>query len=107
MKLTMQVEHDDQLRQSVRDLIAGEVRHILRNELDGIVRAELTALRLSGRETSQLNEAVKKVVDAEIKRTALDIIKSEVRTRIESMFKTLRFDMESQINSALTKIGGK
>jgi transposase len=46
MKVNLRIEEDDQFRHEVRSLIEGQVRHILREQLAGIVAGEIAKMRL-------------------------------------------------------------
>lgn len=91
LKVTLSVAEDEQLRQTVRELIAGEVRGILRAELGGIVHAELAKLRLASPNSPALHERIEKHVQTAIKNqinvTAMmrHIIEQEVRKSISEI----------------------
>ena len=46
MKVNLNIEEDDMFRQHVKSLIEGQVRHVLREQLSGIVAGEIAKLRL-------------------------------------------------------------
>ena len=46
MKVNLNIEEDDMFRQHVKSLIEGQVRHVLREQLSGIVAGEIARLRL-------------------------------------------------------------
>ena len=46
MKVNLLIEEDEMFRQHVKSLIEGQVRHVLREQLSGIVAGEIAKLRL-------------------------------------------------------------
>lgn len=65
MKVNLNIEEDEQFRAYVKELIGGQVRAVLREQLHGIVAAEISKLRLLNPNNPQLSE----MVAAQIQRT--------------------------------------
>ena len=58
MKVNLNIEEDDMFRQHVKSLIEGQVRHVLREQLSGIVAGEIAKLRLLQPNSPTLNDLV-------------------------------------------------
>lgn len=58
MKVNLNIEEDDMFRSHVKALIEGQVRHILREQLTGIVAGEIAKLRLLQPGNPTLSEIV-------------------------------------------------
>lgn len=58
MKVNLLIEEDDMFRQHVKSLIEGQVRHVLREQLSGIVAGEIAKLRLLQPNSPTLSDLV-------------------------------------------------
>lgn len=97
MKVNLNIAEDELFRNHVKELISGQVRAVLREQLSGIVAGELAKQRLTTPDspalsemvTAQVNEAIRQAVDAvrlselvrvEVKRLVQDTIRDEADT---------------------------
>lgn len=69
MKLNFHIEDDAELRKTVRELISGQVRAVLREELQDIVKGEIAKLRLSDPSTSSLTEQIRTELEKCVRQT--------------------------------------
>lgn len=58
MKVNLNIEEDEQFRAYVKELIGGQVRAVLREQLSGIVAAEIAKVRLLEPNSPQLSDMV-------------------------------------------------
>ena len=64
MKVNLNIEEDELFREGMKHLMEGQVRHLLREELGGIVAGEIAKLRI----LQPQNKALSELVEAEVKR---------------------------------------
>lgn len=62
MKVNLNIEEDDMFRAHVKSLIEGQVRHVLREQLAGIIAGEIAKLRLLQPNSPTLGDLVAKEV---------------------------------------------
>ena len=67
MKVNLLIEEDDMFRQHVKSLIEGQVRHVLREQLSGIVAGEIAKLRLLQPGSSTLSDLVATELQKQVK----------------------------------------
>lgn len=83
MKVNLVIEEDPQFRAHVKELIGGQVRAILRDQLSGIVAGEIAKLRLLQPGDTTLSDMIQKQVQntitSEVRRLNLDKL---IRDRI-------------------------
>ena len=85
MKVNLRIEEDDQFRAEVRSLIEGQVRHVLREELAGIVAGEIAKLRILQPKSPTLSA----LVEAEIKKhgavkSSASAVAAEIRKQVSA-----------------------
>lgn len=81
MKVNLLIEEDDMFRQHVKSLIEGQVRHVLREQLSGIVAGEIAKLRLLQPNSPTLND----LVAAELKKqTSVRVTPSAIAAKIRA-----------------------
>ena len=83
MKVNIDIKEDEHFRKHVRDMISGQVRGILREELGGIVATELTKMRLLQPDSPTLSEMVTRHVNLKVAQMG-DQITRTVRNQIEA-----------------------
>ena len=84
MKVNLNIEEDDMFRQHVKSLIEGQVRHVLREQLTGIVAGEIAKLRLLQPESPTLGD----LVAAELKKQTSNLVTaSRVSTEVQRLVK--------------------
>ena len=80
MKVNLNIEEDDMFRQHVKSLIEGQVRHVLREQLSGIVAGEIAKLRLLQPNSPTLGD----LVAAELKKqTSVRVTPSTIATELK------------------------
>ena len=94
MKVNLNIEEDDMFRQHVKSLIEGQVRHVLREQLSGIVAGEIAKLRLLRPNSPTLGD----LVAAELKKqTARKVTPSAIATE-------LKHQVMIEVNKAATPL---
>ena len=84
MKVNLNIEEDDMFRQHVKSLIEGQVRHVLREQLSGIVAGEIAKLRLLQPNSPTLGD----LVAAELKKqTSVRVTPSAVAMELQKQVK--------------------
>ncbi len=66
MRVNLNIEEDDQFRKYVKELIGGQVRAILREQLSGIVAGEIAKVRLLQPDSPTLNEMITKQIKSHV-----------------------------------------
>lgn len=94
MKVNLNIEEDDMFRQHVKSLIEGQVRHVLREQLSGIVAGEIAKLRLLQPNSSTLGD----LVAAELKRQTSGFVTA---TRVSAEVQRL---VKSEVDKAITPL---
>ena len=78
------IEEDDMFRQHVKSLIEGQVRHVLREQLSGIVAGEIAKLRLLQPNSPTLGD----LIAAELKKqTSQKVTPSAIATELQKQVK--------------------
>lgn len=104
MKVNLNIEEDDMFRQHVKSLIEGQVRHVLREQLTGIVAGEIAKLRLLQPNSPTLGD----LVAAELKKqtssfvTALRV-SNEVQRLVKAEVDKAIPPLAQQVKSALSE----
>ena len=84
MKVNLNIEEDDMFRQHVKSLIEGQVRHVLREQLSGIVAGEIAKLRLLQPNSPTLND----LIAAELKKQTGNLVTpTRVTTELHRLIK--------------------
>jgi acetoin utilization deacetylase AcuC-like enzyme len=74
MKINIDIKEDAQFRAHVKEVLSGQVRSILREELQGIVKAEIAKLRILQPESKTLSEMVDFHVQRHVKQLVSDSV---------------------------------
>jgi hypothetical protein len=90
MKVNLIIEKDEMFRQHVKSMIEGQVRHILREQLSGIVACEIAKLRLLKPNSSTLND----LITAELKR--------QISLKVTSS--AIAAELQKQVNNEVEKV---
>jgi hypothetical protein len=110
MKVNLNIEEDDQFRSHVRNLIEGQVRAVLREQLNGIVAGEIAKLRLLQPNSPTLGEHVAKEVSrvtagavnsTNVRQLLTEQVRMAVAQEIAPMVKELRGQFTNQLTAAL------
>lgn len=106
MKVNLLIEEDDLFREHVRRLIEGQVRHILREQLDGIVAGEIAKLRLLQPNSPSLSnlvaDEIKRHTAGRINSTAVaDEIKRQVRNEVAAIATPLAKEIKQVFSDEL------
>ena len=84
MKVNLNIEEDDMFRSHVKSLIEGQVRHVLREQLSGIVAGEIAKLRLLQPNSPALSD----LVAAELKKQTLQrVTPTAIATELQKQVK--------------------
>ena len=94
MKVNLNIEEDDMFRQHVKSLIEGQVRHVLREQLSGIVAGEIAKLRFLQPNSPTLND----LVAAELKKQTSGFVTA---TRVNAEVQRL---VKSEVDKAITPL---
>lgn len=94
MKVNLNIEEDDMFRQHVKSLIEGQVRHVLREQLTGIVAGEIAKLRLLQPNSPTLGD----LVAAELKKQTSGLITA---TRVSAEVQRL---VKAEVDKAITPL---
>ena len=83
MIVNIRIEDDEQFRAHVKSLIEGQVRHVLREQLSGIVAGEIAKLRILQPNSPTLST----LVEAEIKKhgavkSSASAVAAEIRSQV-------------------------
>lgn len=89
MKVNLLIEEDEMFRQHVKSLIEGQVRHVLREQLSGIVAGEIAKLRLLQPNSPTLGD----LVAAELKK--------QVKAEVEKAITPLAQQVKSALSDAI------
>lgn len=115
MQVNINIEEDAEFRKHVKELITGQVRAILRAEMNGIVAAEIAKIRLLDPKSPQLGELVSQQVDkaittavsrANVDRMVRDAAKSTVSQEIGRITDQIRMTVREELRR-IADIGGR
>lgn len=103
MKVNLVIEEDDMFRSHVKSLIEGQVRHVLREQLSGIVAGEIAKLRLLQPNSPTLSDLVatelKKQISQRVTPTA---IATEMQRQIKAEVDKAITPLAQQVKAALS-----
>lgn len=102
MKVHLNIQEDAAFREYVRDLIAGQVRGILREQLSGIIAGEIAKLKLLQPDSPMLSELVTKQVNAALY-AAGGRMKDHINAEILKVAKEQVAPMKEQIAAMVKK----
>ena len=100
MKVNIDIKEDEHFRKHVRDMISGQVRGILREELGGIVAAELAKMRLLQPDSPALSEMVNRHVNLRVSQMG-DQITRTVRSQLEAAMREEALKHSNAIKSSI------
>ena len=89
MKVNLLIEEDEMFRQHVKSLIGGQVRHVLREQLSGIVAGEIAKLRLLQPNSPTLGDLV--VVE----------LQKQVKAEVDKAIKPLAQQVKDVLSEAI------
>ena len=106
MKVNLNIEEDDMFRQHVKGLIEGQVRHVLREQLSGIVAGEIAKLRLLQPDSPTLSDLVtaelKKQTSQKVTPSAIATeLQRQVRIEIDKAVKPLAQQVKDALSEAI------
>ena len=106
MKVNLLIEEDDMFRQHVKSLIEGQVRHVLREQLSGIVAGEIAKLRLLQPDSPTLSDLVtaelKKQTSQKVTPSAIATeLQRQVRIEIDKAVKPLAQQVKDALSEAI------
>ena len=112
MSFSVNLEATEEFRMHVRQMITGQVKSILRTELEGIVHGELAKLRLMRPDSTAMSEIITKEVNHQIKdevaRAVRELraelgaeISKHARETIAPLMNQLRSDLKSHLIQAI------
>ena len=106
MKVNLNIEEDDMFRSHVKSLIEGQVRHVLREQLSGIVAGEIAKLRLLQPNSQTLGnlvaEAIKKQTSIKVTPSAIATeLQKQVRAEIDKAIKPLAQQVKDALSDAI------
>lgn len=106
MKVNLLIEEDDMFRSHVKSLIEGQVRHVLREQLSGIVAGEIAKLRLLQPNSPTLSDLVatelRKQTSQKVTPTAIATeLQKQVRAEIEKAITPLAQQVKSALSDAI------
>lgn len=90
MKVNLNIEEDEQFRAYVKDLISGQVRKVLREQLAGIVAGEIAKLKLLSPNSTELRYLVERYVNGAINKelgrlNMQERVRNEVNLQIRNL----------------------
>lgn len=108
MRVNLNIEEDDQFRKYVKELIGGQVRAILREQLAGIVAGEIAKVRLLQPDSPTLNEMITKQVKSHIDqhmRSSSTQIRDEIARSVKEAVKpytdTIKLTIKEELVNAI------
>ena len=106
MKVNLLIEEDDMFRQHVKSLIEGQVRHVLREQLSGIVAGEIAKLRLLQPNSSTLSDLVanelKKQTSLKVTPSAIAMeLQKQVKAEVDKAIKPLAQQVKDALSEAI------
>ena len=106
MKVNLNIEEDDMFRQHVKSLIEGQVRHVLREQLSGIVAGEIAKLRLLQPNSPTLGDLVaaelKKQTAGRVTSSAIAMeLKRQVKAEVDKEIKPLAQQVKEALADSL------
>lgn len=117
MLININIEQDEDFRKHIKDMIAGQVRAILRDELAGIVSGEIAKLRImqpgdttfSQMIDAAVNNAVQRItreVQAETDTKIRHAVANDMKKNIEQTIAQLRAELHERVATCLDDLKG-
>lgn len=97
MRVNLSLEESEEFRAHVRQLISGQVRALIREEMGGIVTAELTKIRLLKPDSPLLSELVHKKVDEAVR----SLVKTSHIEARNAMHEMIRKEVSEQVKPSV------
>lgn len=88
MKVNIAIAEDEEFRQHVKDMISGEIRKILREELKGLVTGELARSRLLDPNSPTMNELINKRI--------MELVSAQLQNQLHNIPFSVRWNNEAQ-----------
>jgi hypothetical protein len=109
MKVNLSINEDEELRKQVRELIHGQVRAILREELSGIVATEMAKIKLLQPDSTDLQTMITKQLDNAIKRkiTSFELnklVREQLDMIISKDIAVIKQNIQQRISSELMNV---
>ena len=106
MKVNLNIEEDDMFRSHVKSLIEGQVRHVLREQLSGIVAGEIAKLRLLQPNSSTLGDLVavelKKQTSQKVTSTAIATeLQKQIKLEVDKAITPLAQQVKAALSDAI------
>ena len=104
MKVNLLIEEDDMFRQHVKGLIEGQVRHVLREQLSGIVAGEIAKLRLLQPNSPTLGDLIATELKRQTsQRVTPSAIASELQKQVKAEVDKAIKPLAQQVKDALSE----
>lgn len=104
MKVNLLIEEDDMFRSHVKGLIEGQVRHVLREQLSGIVASEIAKLRLLQPNSQTLSDLVATELKRQTsQRVTPSAIATELQRQVKAEVEKAITPLAQQVKSALSE----
>ena len=111
MKINVNIEEDAEFRAHVKELIAGQIRSILREELKGLIIAEIAKMKLLKPHSPALEDIVRNAVQRALDRSQTSLeyetkkrLDEAVRETMAPMRKTLNARMEEALSELIRQL---
>ena len=106
MKVNLLIEEDDMFRNHVKSLIEGQVRHVLREQLSGIVAGEIAKLRLLQPNSPTLGDLVttelKNLTSARVTPATIAMeLQKQVKAEVDKAIKPLAQQVKDALSDAI------
>ena len=107
-KVTLNLEEDEEFRLYIKDLIQQQVRSVLREDLNGLIQAEIAKLRLLDPDSETMESMARihlnKILTEDVKsRAIMPLIRSELQAMINLQLSPVVDNVKSLVASTLTK----
>ena len=105
MKVNLLIEEDDMFRQHVKSLIEGQVRHVLREQLSGIVAGEIAKLRLLQPNSPTLGDLVAAELNKQIaQKVTPSTIATEMKRQVTIEVNKAVTPLAQQVKESMSEI---
>ena len=105
MKVNLNIEEDGMFRQHVKSLIEGQVRHVLREQLSGIVAGEIAKLRLFQPNSPTLSDLVAAELNKQIaQKVTPSTIAAEMKRQITVEVSKSVTPLARQVKDAMSEV---
>lgn len=107
MRVHIALQEDKEFRQHVKDMVAGEVRSILREQMHGIIQGELAKQRLLQPDSPSLNELIHKAIKYQVDLATRNVghtIRDEVLAVAKAAVQPHMSEIKKNIREELVRI---